>query len=194
MIEHGWKFGYAWCAYFSEFVWSEVYDSLGFGKQMDRLFSGSATKTLRQFDESEDWIVSTVPVVGAVVVWCHMKGGREQWQGHAGIVTEVQDGHMRTVEGNTNAAGSREGEVIAKKIRKYNFNSNSGLRLKGFVYPPGVVPHVPFNNNEDGDKFRVWVNDNHSGYAKSISLDRKGSYFNSFISKAWEKLGSKYSV
>jgi hypothetical protein len=29
MLETGWKVGQAWCAYFTELVWSEVYDSIG---------------------------------------------------------------------------------------------------------------------------------------------------------------------
>lgn len=189
----GWKPSHAWCCYFAEMVWSEVYDSEGHSETLDKLFSGSSTKTLKRFSES-GWPTGTVPVPGAVVIWCHMKGGKEQWQGHTGIVTGVEDSFMHTVEGNTNDAGSREGEVVAEKIRKYNFTATSGLRLKGFIYPPGITPHVPFNSRGEGNKFREWVNDNHPDYAKEIDLDRKGSWFNSFITKAWDKLGEGYVI
>jgi hypothetical protein len=126
-----------------------------------------------------------------------MKGGKEQRQGHAGIVIKPEDSYMETVEGNTNAAGSREGEVVAEKsgkdARKYSFTATSGLRLKGFVYPPGITPDVPFRNRAEGNKFRAWVNDYYGEYAREIDLDRSGSWFNSFITKAWKKLGKEYS-
>jgi hypothetical protein len=188
----GWKSTHAWCAYFTELVWSEVYDSECYAKELDKLFSGSATRTLKNFTNA-GWDTGTVPVPGAVAIWCHMKGGKEQWQGHAGIVIKPEDSYMETVEGNTNAAGSREGEVVAEKMRKYNFTATAGLRLKGFVYPPGIKPNVPFRNRAEGNKFRAWVNDYHSEYAREIDLDRSGSWFNSFITKAWKKLGKEYS-
>ena len=52
---------------------------------------------------------------------------------------------------------------------------------------------VPFENKVEGNKFRSWVNDNYSAYAKEIDLDRSGSYNNSYIQKAWEKYGAEYS-
>ncbi len=51
---------------------------------------------------------------------------------------------------------------------------------------------TPFKNKAEGDKFRGWVNDNHSDYAKKIDLDRSGSYDNAFIRKAWKQYGVDY--
>jgi len=194
MLETGWKTGQAWCAYFTELVWSEVYDSVGLAKNLDRYFSGSARRTLLKFSEAEGWETGTVPVPGAVVIWKLVKGGRDKWQGHAGIVTKVLDSHMETVEGNTNSGGSREGDVVAEKTRKYNFTVQNGLALEGFLYPKGIKPPVPFKNKTEGDAFRYWVNTNHSEVAKRLDLDIKGSFFNSFITKAYNELGEKYSI
>jgi surface antigen len=193
MKSHGFNYGQAWCAYFGELVWAEVYDDLGLASDMDKYFSGSARRTLSKFKEADDWETGLVPMVGAIVVWKRMKGGKATWQGHVGIVKEVNDGHMITIEGNTNDAGSREGDTVARKIRKYNFVSSSGLALEGFIYPKGVKPSVPFKNKTEGDNFRQWVNEYHPLVAKRLDLDRKGSFFNSFIAKAWEELGSIYN-
>ena len=51
---------------------------------------------------------------------------------------------------------------------------------------------TPFKNKAEGDKFRAWVNDNHSAYAKKIDLSRSGSYDNSYIRKAWAQYGVDY--
>jgi hypothetical protein len=187
----GWKPTHAWCAYFSELVWSEVYDAHGVSSELDDLFSGSATKTYRQF-EGAGWNVGTVPVPGSVVIWRLVKGGKPSWKGHAGILIDFNDAYMTTVEGNTNADGSREGEVVAKKRRKYHFKVNNGLELVGFIYPPGIEPHVPFLDKGEGDEFREWVNNYRPQTAKQLDLDKRGSWFNSFITRAWEMLGDVY--
>ena len=52
---------------------------------------------------------------------------------------------------------------------------------------------IPFQNKDEGNLFRSWVNDHFSTYAQEIDLDRTGSYNNSFITKAWAKLGKLYA-
>lgn len=188
----GWKPGHAWCCYFAEMVWSSVYDHTGELQGLfDELFSGSSTKTYRQFEEF-GWNVGSVPVEGSVVIWRHVKSGNPSWKGHTGIVVDVHDAYMDTIEGNTNGAGSSEGEVVAEKKRKYNFKVQNGLELVGFIYPPGILPSVPFKDKKEGDEFRAWVNDYHSEYARSIDLDRNGSWFNSFITTAWNRFKDEY--
>jgi hypothetical protein len=194
MKSHGFNYGQAWCAYFGEHIWAKVYDEVGLSSEIDKYFSGSARRTLSKFSKADDWATGLVPIVGSIVVWKRMKSGKATWQGHVGIVIEIKDGHMVTVEGNTNAAGSREGEEVAKKIRKYNFNTSNGLALEGFVYPKGIKPHVPFKNKTEGNAFRKWVNLYHTEIAKEIDLDDEGSFFNSFITSAWEKLGKQYII
>jgi surface antigen len=192
MKEHGFSYGQAWCAYFGEHIWAEVYDKVGLAREIDKYFSGSARRTLKKFSNADGWQTGQVPLVGAIAVWKRVRNGEDTSQGHVGIVVEVHDDYMITVEGNTNAAGSREGDQVAEKRRKYNFNTHHGLALEGFVYPKGISPEVIFKNKAEGDEFRAWVNDFHSEYAKEIDLDRAGSHTNSFIMKAWDKLGNKY--
>ena len=50
----------------------------------------------------------------------------------------------------------------------------------------------PFENKMEGDKFRLWVNMNHPNWAKENSLDKTGSFNNSYIAKAWKEFGKVY--
>ncbi len=52
------------------------------------------------------------PQAGDVFVVDHGKG-----KGHTGFVVSVDDEHVRTIEGNTNGAGSREGDGVHRRER-----------------------------------------------------------------------------
>jgi len=52
---------------------------------------------------------------GAVFIINHGNG-----KGHAGLVTRVVSGNIDTIEGNTNEAGSREGDGVYEKTRLVN--------------------------------------------------------------------------
>ena len=51
---------------------------------------------------------------------------------------------------------------------------------------------LPFKTTQEGNAFRVWVNDNHSEWAKANKLDRSGSHNNSYVQKAWAQFGAEY--
>jgi hypothetical protein len=134
MKDTGWYSGLSWCAFFSELVWKEAYaESSELVKKLDKLFSGSATTTYKNFDLAVDFKVSPKPVPGALAVWRYGNG----WQGHIGVVTEVlNDGTFKCVEGNTNDVGGREGYIVAEKHRKLvKPYQAKGLNLVGFVLP-----------------------------------------------------------
>lgn len=194
MKSHGWKKGQPWCAYFGELVWSEVYDEIGeYKKLFDKLFSGSAVRTYKKF-EAACWEVGQVPEIGALIIWESVNSGRPNGRGHVGIVLGFDDKYIYTVEGNTNGEGSREGDRVAFKKRKYVYNFNgSGLRILGFVYAPGTKSEIPFKNRKEGNLFREWLNNYHSEYAKEIQLDRSGLFYNSFIRTGFKKYGKEYT-
>lgn len=134
--ECGWATGQAWCSYFCELVWKEVYlkHNPGIAILLNTLFSSSATATYKNFDVSPEFNVSKVPVVGAIVIWRHGIG----WQGHAGIVVNVNK-NFDSIEGNTNASGGREGVEVAIKPRNLDFSVKPDqLNLLGFVIPKEV--------------------------------------------------------
>jgi hypothetical protein len=86
------------------------------------------------------------------------------------------------------------------------------LKNQGKVFIPPVTPPpapttttsgsgsgnisitVPFKNEMEGNAFRNWVNNTYSAWATANQLDRKGSYNNSYIQKAWAKYGVEYSA
>lgn len=126
----GQRDGEAWCSYFMEAVFCEAFP----GKNMElrRLFSASAVKTYENFIAS-DYDVHHDPKPGDLAIWQRYKAGVKQWQGHAGIVIEVNKDHsFKTIEGNTNKAGSREGESVQEKLRKQIYVSD-GLNVLGFI-------------------------------------------------------------
>jgi hypothetical protein len=50
----------------------------------------------------------------------------------------------------------------------------------------------PFKTNDEGNAFRLWVNQNYPEYAKKIKLGKTGSFTNSYIQKAYKKFGKEY--
>lgn len=52
---------------------------------------------------------------------------------------------------------------------------------------------LPFENREEGNKFRMWVNDMYPEAAKRLDLDRTGSHTNSYIKRAWLEFYDKYN-
>lgn len=130
--EAGHKDGEAWCSYFAEAVFKEAYPFKV--KGFDKLFSAGAVKTLKNFRDF-GYTVFNAPDPGMLVIWQHYNNGEPSWQGHAGIVIEVLDnGAFVTVEGNTTAAGSREGTSVQIKTRSLK-RVSTGLNVIGFVKP-----------------------------------------------------------
>jgi hypothetical protein len=195
----GWKIGQAWCSYFAEAVYSlSAKGDQKAIKLIERLFSGSAVRTLSNFEEA-GYRASAKAVEGSIVIWQQMKRGQKDWRGHVGIVIEVHPDHFVTIEGNTNSEGGREGGIVAVRKRKYSFHVHNGLELRGFIHPIGNLDQedqdqeLPFKNKKEGNKFRRWVNKNHPEIAKEIDLDPSGDYKNSYILKAYERLKELYS-
>jgi hypothetical protein len=128
--EAGQKDGESWCAYFVEGVFSEAYPERD--PEFKRLFSAGAVKTFENFVRAK-YPVSKIPHRGDVVIWQRFKDGARMWQGHAGIVTEViNENRFKTIEGNTNGLGSREGDSVQQKERTLTFQQN-GLNVLGFI-------------------------------------------------------------
>lgn len=133
MQEVGWMKGHAWCSYFCELVWKEAYDDAKICSELSKLFNASATATYKNFSLAAGWTTSNKPVPGAIAIW---RLGLD-WKGHAAIVTEVVDKNtFKTIEGNTNAEGGREGIEVARKTRYLNQAFKpKGLNIVGFVIP-----------------------------------------------------------
>ena len=117
----GWVESWAWCAFFVILVLKEA------GIKIP--WSGSC---VRFWEKNEDNQTSDIKN-GYIVVWQRYKNGEPTRQGHIGIVTETGSNHFKSIEGNTNRQGHREGEVVREQLHGYGWWVKDGLRLVGFI-------------------------------------------------------------
>lgn len=130
MEEVGFEKGQAWCSYFAELVFKEAYPT---NKELDKLFNASTVQTFANFKKKHPDKIFSTPIVGSLVIWQTQKAGVPQWTGHAGICVEVTDTKtFKSVEGNTNDKGGREGYTVALKTRKVQ-KVKDGLQVLGFI-------------------------------------------------------------
>jgi hypothetical protein len=126
----GWQKGEAWCAYFCEMVFKEAFPAKA--ADFNKLFSASAVQTFSNFT-SNGYINKSTPEPGDLVIWRMYKNGKPQWQGHAGIVlSAINSTSFKSIEGNTNDGGGREGYIVAEKVREVKKVTN-GLQVLGFI-------------------------------------------------------------
>lgn len=109
--------GYPWCAAFVFVV--------GFRALLDRLLTASrwpvpktaACRVIGDWATAHDCLVTAPERGDLFLLWFpKLDGGRF---GHVGFVAEVlADGRVRTIEGNSNADGSRDGWQVVTKVRR----------------------------------------------------------------------------
>lgn len=131
MLAVGWHPGWAWCASIQEkWIW-EAHPELK--EEVMGYFVPSATATFRNL-KNAGFSTSMIPSIGALVYWQRIKESEPQWTGHAGVVSKVvSDTEFYSIEGNTNSAGSREGDSVQEKHRYVRSDVKNGLRVIGFV-------------------------------------------------------------
>jgi len=136
MKSAGWYMGAPWCAFFVLMVLKKVFiNEPKFFGPLTRQFNGSAKQTADNVIAAGDFETGDVPEEGCVVVWLLGHGPF----GHVGIVKSIdfKSNTMYCIEGNTNGAGSREGDQVnANKPRtiKRDFQPN-GLNVYKYIYP-----------------------------------------------------------
>lgn len=128
----GWYVGAPWCAFFANMVWRKHLKSndalYNLTKKLD---SGSAVKTFNNYKADGTFETGDTPKIGAKVIW--RLGSGES--GHEGIVIAINGNTMTTIEGNTNAHGSREGDCVAIKLRTIERAfKEGGLNVVGYIY------------------------------------------------------------
>lgn len=136
LAKDGWRKGEAWCCYLQEMLWEEAYPQ--HETLFDKLFSANCVLTLENFKKA-GFPISTIPKLGALGIMRKYVEGKPTQSGHALLVTElVSNTEWKSVEGNTNTAQSREGEIIAEQKRSLMYKP-TGLRMEGFVE---IIPHL----------------------------------------------------
>lgn len=140
----GFQPGHAWCAYFVEACYTQVFNDDVRKKAYTKLFSASTQTTLRNFAAHENFIIVPDSISYEGAEFIAPAGCMAFWQsrskptlGHVGIKSMTQDGihhsRLRTIDGNTNDGGSREGNQVAEKTRDIT-SKTSSLRFQGLIF------------------------------------------------------------
>lgn len=135
MIGVGFYLGAAWCAFFVKLVFVQAYaDNVGLVAVIKNCFTGGALDTYSRVKANGTFATGLTPKYGAIAV-CQLG---KTTKGHMWIVSDVDlaTNTQKTIEGNTNASGSREGNCVARKLRTINraFKAD-GLNIVGYIYP-----------------------------------------------------------
>lgn len=130
----GWRKSWAWCSMFCKLVYTEACKKVGVDpKTITKHINPSVQKTKANFIKAgytleTDW-KKVKP--GAYISWVSSK---DRAKGHTGILVEfLENGKkMKTIEGNTNGEGSREGDSVAVKTRNAEVGKGTSLILQGW--------------------------------------------------------------
>jgi len=99
--------GFSWCAAFVFWCFRQASQQLGLVNPCPRTAGAVRLWTL-----TEPICRDLVPAPGSIYVLDHGGG-----KGHAGIIESIDDeGTIAEISGNTNAAGSREGNAVARHV------------------------------------------------------------------------------
>lgn len=100
--------GYAWCMAFVYWCILQVF--LARAAKIPLKCTGGVRD---QYIYCKKWVVAT-PQAGDIFIIVYANG-----TGHAGFVEKVlPNGYIQTIEGNTNADGSREGYAVCRRTRR----------------------------------------------------------------------------
>lgn len=136
MKKVGFQKGFAWCSLFAELVYKEAYNTISnslLGK-LEKLFSASVMTTRNNF-VSQYGKLKLEGLPGDLVIWQNIKN---PGTGHIAILSSPATKSLKyfnSIEGNTNGAGSREGDSVLEKQRLYTFEPTGSLKLLGFISP-----------------------------------------------------------
>jgi hypothetical protein len=132
----GWRSGWAYCVFFGKlctFRFVSKYDSTQIRELMS-CFKPLVIVTFRNFQKIG--LASFEPTKNSLAVWQNFKDGKGQSTGHLGVVVHYDKKKIRTIDGNTNIKGSREGDGVFDRTRTVNWVAENGLRLIGFINLP----------------------------------------------------------
>ncbi len=132
--------GYAWCMITVEVILIEAIENIErrlavdlslLKKETQSEITPSTIQTWNNFRESTYWERTDTPEPGCIVIFVNTAN---RATGHAGIVEKVlSNGFFKSIEGNSNTTGSREGNEIVPKNRLIRDRDNKNLDVLGFI-------------------------------------------------------------
>lgn len=135
MRDMGWKGGEAWCMYFAKAVHYNSFkkDAQKIDKILTGSTQGSFVNASKDTTKTYKVVTSGRPRLGDIAIWQRVDNPSK---GHAAVVIKPKGATFMTVEGNTNAGGSSEGDKVLIKERPLKYGEqlpNSSLKLRGFI-------------------------------------------------------------
>jgi len=131
----GWKSGEAWCMYLAKAVHVDAFKNEY--SNINKILTGSTQTSWNNAKNDTTGtykvITSGKPQKGDIAIWQNTSNPST---GHAGIVIGRSGETFKTVDGNTNLAGSSEGDKVLIKERPLAYGekiSGSNLKLLGFI-------------------------------------------------------------
>lgn len=103
--------GHSWCMAFVYYCWKIA--AAESARTNPLVKTGGVLKHYNVVRADGRALITNTPQVGDIFIMDHGGG-----LGHTGLVTAVEDDSVRTVEGNSDAAGSRTGGSVCKNKRK----------------------------------------------------------------------------
>jgi hypothetical protein len=150
----GWRGGEAWCMYFCKLVYMQFYS---FDREfLAKNFNGSTLLTLQNVinlnargDRRYVFINTNTPQIADIICL----------QGHVALVKEIITPTLvKTIEGNTNLQGDREGQGVEELKRTLIVGKASGKKLfKGYIrrnFTQAELDKLYFDETEKTLKFR----------------------------------------
>lgn len=139
-----WQKGWAWCCCFVQLCVMEWLSTMPITRRpddphlafIDTIDIAITPSVKGTFDNllALGFTLHKEPKVGDLVIWLTFKNDKPTGTGHIGIVNSTPFNlPFRSIEGNTNNKGEREGDCVAEKPRQYLFAHPNGLRLMGFI-------------------------------------------------------------
>lgn len=131
----------AWCAIFASFCVMRIDDLASAMAQADlpRALLKSTDNTNTLFAQTPPEAHTDTPSPGCIVVWSKLgPDGKPVWEGHCGVVFDVRDDIVMTVEGNTSQPADgdqREGDGVWLKARRNG--DIPGFVRRGYLLPWG---------------------------------------------------------
>ncbi len=122
--------GEPWCMAFVQFVAKQVMAQVGSLKSKGKLVQSEHCMTV--WNKTEEKNKSQVGGKGMIAIWRHGQGP----SGHTGFAQDAGTVYFNTIEGNTNKAGSREGDGVYEKKR---LMVGGKMKLMGFVDLPQII-------------------------------------------------------
>lgn len=121
--------GDAWCVAFAWCMLDDACRAVGLANRMPPVAGGYLL--LRMAKDLRAW--TDKPRPGLLFGIDHGRNAAGNHLSHVGIVTDVSGGVVQTIEGNTNAEGSREGNCVAARTR------HSEVITLGYLDPDALL-------------------------------------------------------